>query len=189
MYNKFYNMAKFLFLYLLCLINLPIFAMLDKLYLLNIQRTPFSVDGDVVAAYNPEQHLSALAKTESLTKSIFVFPKIYYEQKDSEEAVLFINYVFEILQALPQEQNFTIYRESRSIYDYRKLCKALGKRSICTSCIEKKAKKEQKKIKQPAPSSPAESNGMSTNQAFAYGFICFSLGGSLVYFYNHFFKH
>lgn len=190
MYNKPYNIQKFFFLYLILSIAFPAYSML-RLELMDLQSTPYEFTRDRVAAYTLDKHISALSKSSSYNKSVVVFPKIYYEQKNDNNTLIFVNYVLEVLQALPQEQSFRIREENKAVYDCRQLCEILKSNcSICHSCIEKKDKKKQNRNKvTSASSSPTVSN----NQAFiilgAYGLICFSLGGSLGYLYSHFFRH
>lgn len=191
MYNKLCIIQKSFFLYLILFITFPSYSMF-RFELMSLKNAPYESAKDIVAAYTPDKHISALSRSSSHTKSVLVFPEVYYEQKNDHKVLIFVNYVLEILQALPQEQSFKIRGENQAVYDCRKLCEILKSNcSICHSCIERKDKKKQARNK--TASSVSSSPSVSNNQALVifgvYGLICFGLGGSMVYLYDRCFRY
>lgn len=158
---KLCNTQNFFFLYLLFFNVISMYSMQEKPESMDLNCTPHQLLSDTVAAYIPERHVDALAKSSPLRESVLVFPKIYNEQKDNDDALIFINYVIEVLNALPREQVITHNYKSKSVYDCRKLCEVLKKGCpTCPSGLEKRDKKKHKqnKVIPPVASSPEISN-------------------------------
>lgn len=158
--------------------------MLENFKEIELNSTPHSFTGEKVAAYMPEKHISTLPKSLSRYKSAFIFPKEYLDENN----LMLVNFVLQVLRALPHEQYFNIYKEDYLVYDCRQLCKILKEHSLCSSCIEKKAKKQQKKVQPVSPT--ATSNDLRNAFIFlgSYGLFCCGLGGGFILLYNRFFK-